>query len=72
MGRQRRDDYFDDYHYGGSRDRQGWDDYYEDRRQDYYEDRRWDYHREDDRLAWRDWGDQDDQDFFFWTKLRSL
>ena len=30
------DDYYDDYHYGGSRgDREGWDDYYEDRHQDY-------------------------------------
>ena len=57
--RQGRDDYYEDYHYGGSRgDRQGWDDYYEDRHQDYYEDRRWEYHREDDRSGWRDWGDR--------------
>ena len=61
--RQGRDDYYEDYHCGGSRgDRQDWDDYYEDRHQDYYEDRRWEYHREDDRSGWRDWGDQDDQD----------
>ena len=57
--RQGRDDYYEDYHYGGSRgDRQGWDDYYEDRHQDYYEDRCWEYHREDDRSGWRDWGDR--------------
>ena len=69
--RQGRDDYYDDYHYGGSRgDRQGWDDYYEDRHQDYYEDRRWDYHQEDDRSGWRDWGDRDDQDDEWYGRAR--
>eukprot|EP00434_Breviolum_minutum_P019611 symbB.v1.2.017298.t1/scaffold1343.1/size124258/7 len=68
-----RDDYYEDYHYGGSReDRQGWDDYYEDRHQDYYEEHRWDYHQEDDRSGWRDWGDQDDQDDEWYGRARCL